>query len=73
MADELIVFDDVVKRYRLGTERSNLKAANPWRRFDPGQSANTVTALDHMTSRSARARLSGSSATTAPASRPSSS
>lgn len=48
MSDELIVFDDVVKRYRLGTERSNLRAANPWRRFDPGQSANTVTALDHI-------------------------
>ena len=48
MDDEVIVFDDVSKRYRLGVERSNLKAANPWQRFDPGQSTDTVTALDHM-------------------------
>lgn len=48
MGSPVIKFDDVTKRYRLGTERSNLRAANPWRRVDPGTSVPTVTALDHL-------------------------
>lgn len=48
MADEVIVFEDVVKRYRLGVERSNLRAAVPWIPHDPGTSVPTVTAIDHL-------------------------
>lgn len=48
MSDEVIVFDDVVKRYRLGTERSNLRAAIPWVGHDPGTNIPTVTAIDHL-------------------------
>lgn len=48
MADEVIIFDDVVKRYRLGVERSNLRAAVPWIPHDPGTDIPTVTAIDHL-------------------------
>lgn len=48
MAEEVIVFEDVVKRYRLGVERSNLRAAVPWIAHDPGTTVPTVTAIDHM-------------------------
>lgn len=48
MADEVIVFEDVVKRYRLGVERSNLRAAVPWLSHDPGTDVPTVTAIDHL-------------------------
>lgn len=47
MAD-VVRFEDVVKKYRLGVERSNLRAAIPWAKpapFDPKQ---MVTALDHV-------------------------
>jgi ABC-type polysaccharide/polyol phosphate transport system ATPase subunit len=46
--DEVIVFEDVVKRYRLGVERSNLRAAVPWIPHDPGTNVPTVTAIDHL-------------------------
>lgn len=46
--DEVIVFEDVVKRYRLGVERSNLRAAIPWIPHDPGTDVPTVTAIDHL-------------------------
>ena len=48
MNDEVIVFDDVVKRYRLGVERSNIRAAIPWIPHDPGTNVPTVTAIDHL-------------------------
>jgi len=48
MADDVIRFEDVVKKYRRGVERTNLRSAIPWAKpapFDPDQS---VTALDHV-------------------------
>lgn len=47
MAD-VIRFEEVVKRYRLGVERSNLRAAIPWMKPRTWTSEETVTALDHV-------------------------
>jgi ABC-type polysaccharide/polyol phosphate transport system ATPase subunit len=48
MADDVIRFEDVVKQYRRGVERSNLRAANPWADPAPFDPETTVTALDHV-------------------------
>jgi len=45
---EVIRFEEVVKRYRLGVERSNLRAAIPWSRRREPAGENTVTALDRV-------------------------
>jgi ABC-type polysaccharide/polyol phosphate transport system ATPase subunit len=47
MAD-VIRLEDVTKKYRLGVERSNLRAANPWAQPPSWDQAKTVTALDHV-------------------------
>jgi ABC-type polysaccharide/polyol phosphate transport system ATPase subunit len=47
MAD-VIRFEDVVKKYRLGVERSNLRAAIPWAKPAPFDPKKLVTALDHI-------------------------
>lgn len=47
MAD-VIRFEDVVKRYRLGVERSNLRSAVPWMKPRAWTKEETVTALDHV-------------------------
>jgi ABC-type polysaccharide/polyol phosphate transport system ATPase subunit len=43
---EVIRLENVVKRYRLGAERSNLRVAIPWRRHDPLGTGTTITAVD---------------------------
>jgi len=43
---EVVRLENVVKRYRLGTERSNFRAAIPWRRHDPLGTGKTITAVD---------------------------
>ena len=45
---EVIRLEDVVKRYRLGVERSNLRSANPWAPAPTWSAAKSVTALDHV-------------------------
>jgi ABC-type polysaccharide/polyol phosphate transport system ATPase subunit len=47
MAD-VIRFENVVKKYRLGVERSNLRAAVPWAKPRAFEEGKTVTALDHI-------------------------
>lgn len=44
----VVRFEDVVKRYRLGVERSNLRAAIPWAKARTWTTEETVTALDHL-------------------------
>jgi lipopolysaccharide transport system ATP-binding protein len=45
---EVIRLEDVVKKFRLGVERSNLRSANPWSPPPSWDEARTVTALDHV-------------------------